>query len=211
MTVTPQLRAILIASVLALTAAALGFYTLSQSNKGGGTDELPLPPAASLATPAKTPQTAAKPGQAGKTAKPGKTTVKTAPTAAAKPKPKPNPKPNPFMLAAKEAGLPAAVANALGSHPVVVVALYTPELKIDATTRAEAQAGAALGHAGYVAVNVRTEGTAAALTKLLGVLDAPVVMIFRRPGELFMKLDGYSDSQTIGQAAQNAASAPAPK
>jgi hypothetical protein len=93
----------------------------------------------------------------------------------------------------------------------VVVALYTPELNIDATTKAEAQAGAVLGHASFVAANVRAEGTGAALTKLLGVLDAPSVLIFRRPGELFMKLDGYSDSQTIGQAAENAALAPAPK
>lgn len=199
MTVTPHLRAILIAAVLALTAAGLGYYTLSQSNKGGaGGDELGLPPAASLATPAKALPTVATPGKS-------KATGKASPPTAAKPKPKP--KPNAFMLAAKEAGLPVAVANALGSHSVVVVVLYTPELKIDAATRAEAQAGAALGKAGFVAVNVRSEGTAATLTKLMGVLDAPVVLVFRRPGELFMKLDGFSDSQTIGQAAQNAAMA----
>lgn len=201
MTVTPHLRAILIAAVLALTAAGLGYYTLSQSNKGGaGGDELGLPPAASLATPAKALPTAATPGKS-------KATGKVSPPTAAKPKPKPKPKPNAFMLAAKDAGLPVTVANALGSHSVVVVVLYTPELKIDAATRAEAQAGAALGKAGFVAVNVRSEGTAATLTKLMGVLDAPVVLVFRRPGELFMKLDGFSDSQTIGQAAQNAAMA----
>jgi hypothetical protein len=205
MTVTPQLRAILIASALALTAAALGFYTLSQSNKGAGSSEPVLPPAASLA---KTPPAATKPGKAKAI---GKTTVKAPTTVATKPKPKPKPKPNAFVLAAKEAGLPAAIARALGSRPVVVVALYTPELNIDATTKAEAQAGAVLGHAGFVAANVRAEGTGAALTKLLGVLDAPSVLIFRRPGELFMKLDGYSDSQTIGQAAQNTALPPMPQ
>ncbi len=231
MTVTPQLRAILIASVLALTAAALGFYTLSQSNKGGGdNDTTALPPAASLVTPAKTPKAAAKPHKAAKphaakphaASKPGTVSkpkaaskAATTPFVTAKPATSPfgtaKPKierPNAFVLAAKTAGLPTAIANALGKNKVVVVALYTPHLKIDAVTRAEAKAGAKLAKAGYVAVNVRAEGTAAALTRLMGVLDAPVVLIFRRPGELFMKLDGYSDSDTIGQAALNAALPP---
>jgi hypothetical protein len=230
MTVTPQLRAILIASVLALTAAALGFYTLSQSNKGGGdNDTTALPPAASLVTPAKTPKAVAKPHKAAKpqaakphaASKPGavskpKTATKPATTfVTAKPttspfgtsKPKIE-KPNAFVLAAKAAGLPTAIANALGKNKVVVVALYTPHLKIDGVTKAEAKAGAKLAKAGFIAVNVRTEGTSAALTRLMGVLDAPVVLIFRRPGELFMKLDGYSDSDTIGQAALNAALPP---
>jgi hypothetical protein len=199
MTVSPQLRAILIASALALTAVALGVYTLSQANKGA-TNEEPLPPAASLASPQKTlpkPAGTARAASHAGTAKPA-----AEPKAEAKPVPKPVP--NPFVVAAKAGGLPKAVAAQLGSNEVAVVALYTPGLKIDALTQAEARAGAAEAHAGFVAVDVRAQGAALQLTRLLGVLDAPGVLVYRRPAELFVRLDGYSDSKTIAQAAQNA-------
>ena len=178
MTVSPQLRAILIAAALALTAVALGFYTLSQSNRGATTEE-PVPPAASLS----------------------KTHAATAkPTAA----PKAKPVPNPFVVTARKGGLPGTIARQLGANEVAVVALYTPGLKIDSVSRAEARAGASAAHAGFVAVDVRAQGTALQLTRLLGVLDAPGVLVYRRPAELFLKLDGYNDSKTIAQAAQNA-------
>ena len=192
MTANPHLRAILIASALALTAVALGLYTLSQANKGGTTDEA-LPPAASLASPHKTlPEP-----------KPGSTTKATQ-AVPAKPKPKAKPVPNPFVVAAKAGGLPKAVAAQLGGNEVVVVALGNPGLKIDTLTTAEAKAGASAAHAGFVAVDVSGQGTALALTRSLGVLDAPGVLVYRRPAELFMRFDGYSDSKTIAQAAQNA-------
>jgi hypothetical protein len=193
MTVSPQLRAILIASALALTAVALGFYTLSQSNKGAANEE-PLPPAASLAQPDATPKPTAGP--------------KTTHAATGSPKPvaapKPKPVPNPFMVAARKAGLPGAIATQLGVSEVAVVALYTPGVQIDSVTRAEARAGAAAAHAGFVGVDVRAQGAALQLTRMLGVLDAPGVLVYRRPAELFLKLDGYNDSTTIAQAAQNA-------
>lgn len=180
MTVSPQLRAILLASVLAAVAAALALYTLSQSRGGSTGDADTLPPVASLASPR---------------------------TALPKPKAtpaKPKPVKNPFVEQARKAGLPPAIARALGAHEVVVVSLYTPRLELDAVTKAEAEAGAAVGHAGFVAVNVRSEGTARVLTKLLGVLDAPGTLVYRRPGELFMRLDGFNDRETVAQAAQNA-------
>jgi hypothetical protein len=180
MTLSPQLRAILIASALALTAVALGMYTLSQSNKSATTEE-PMPPPASLAAPKHAPAKAA--------------------TAA---KPKPKPVPNPFVVAARKGGVPAAIARQLGANEVAVVALYTPRLEIDSVARAEAKAGAAAAHAGFVAVDVHAQGTALQLTRSLGVLDSPAVLVYRRPAELFLRLDGYSDSRTIAQAAQNA-------
>lgn len=200
MTVSPQLRAILLASVLAATALALGFYTLSQSNKGGGGADEALPPPASLASPQK-----ALPGS-GPKAKQAATHAKAHPDVKVKVKPKPRikPQPNPFVVAAKTAGMAPAVARALGRHEVVVVALYTPGLKIDTTTKAEAQAGAATAHVGFIAVDAHAQGTALALTKALGVLDAPTVLVFRRPGELYVQLDGYSDHETVAQAAHNA-------
>jgi hypothetical protein len=181
MTVSLQLRAILIAAALALTAVALGMYTLSQSNKGATTEE-PMPPAASLAAP-----------------KPG---AKPKPVVEAKPKPKPVP--NPFVVAARKGGVPAAIAAQLAANEVAVVALYTPGLEIDSVARAEAKAGATAAHVGFVAVDVRAQGTALQLTRSLGVLDSPAVLVYRRPADLFLRLDGYSDSRTIAQAAQNA-------
>lgn len=198
MTASPHLRAILIASALALTAVALGLYTLSQANKGATTEE-PLPPAASLAAPHKT-LPSPKPAS----------TAKATHVVAAKPKSKPAPKPkvkpvaNPFVVAARAGGLPKAIAAQLGGNEVVVVALATPRVTIDTLTRAEAKAGAKAAHAGFVAVDVSGQGTALELTRLLGILDAPGVLVYRRPAELFMTLDGYSDSKTIAQAAHNA-------
>jgi hypothetical protein len=195
MTISPQLRAILIASALALTAVALGLYTLSQANKGGTTDEA-LPPAASLAAPhSALPKPKPSAG------------AKTTHAVTAKPKPaapKAKPVPNPFAVAAKTGGLPRAIAAQLGVNEVVVVALSTPGLKIDSLARAEAKAGAAAAHVGFVDVDVRAQGTALQLTRLLGVLDSPGVLVYRRPAELFLRLDGYNDSRTVAQAAENA-------
>ena len=194
MTISPQLRAILIASALAATAVARGLYTLSQANTGATTEE-PLPPAASLASPH---GALPKPGARAKTTH----GVTAQPKPAAVPKAKPVP--NPFAVAARTGGLPRAIAAQLGANEVAVVALYTPGLKIDSLARAEAKAGAAAARVGFVAVDVRAQGTAMQLTRLLGVLDSPGVLVYRRPAELFLRLDGYNDSRTIAQAAQNA-------
>src|SRR5207247_11420717 len=93
-------------------------------------------------------------------------------TTAAKPKakPKPKPKPNPNTTAALAKGLPKSVATQLGTHPVVVVELYSPQDSVDGLARAEAQTGAALAGAGFVAVNVDADGDSSTLTKALGQL-----------------------------------------
>ena len=104
-------------------------------------------------------------------------------------------------------GLPRVVAIALTRHSAVVVALYTPEGKIDPIGFAEAKQGAALARAGFVAINVFDSRTAAPLmTKLGVVLRAPAVLIFKRPGDLATRIDGFADRETVAQAAQNAAS-----
>ncbi len=196
MTVSPQLRAILLASVLAALAAGLGLYTLSQTKGGSsGTDET-MPPAASLASPQKAaPKTAPKAPTTGKAYGGNRSQAVEA-------------RKNPFVEDAEKAGLPPAIANAFGAHEVVVVALYTPNVTLDSMAKDEARAGAALAHAGFVAVNVRSEGTATVLTKLAGILDAPGSLVYRRPGELFMKFEGFNDRATIAQAAENADPSP---
>jgi hypothetical protein len=39
---------------------------------------------------------------------------------------------------------------------------------------------------------------------MLGVLEAPTVLVFKRPGELYVQLDGFVDLDMVAQAADNA-------
>ena len=110
-------------------------------------------------------------------------------------------------------GMPAALALALRSHSVVVVSLYAPDSAVDKMARAEAQEGAAQAGAGYVALDVSNEKVAAPLTSLLTggataadrVLDDPAVLVFQAPTTLFVRLNGWTDRDTVAQAATNAA------
>lgn len=109
-------------------------------------------------------------------------------------------------------GMPAALASALGSHRVVVVSLYTPRSSVDAMATDEARHGAALAGAGFVALSVADEKIVSPLTSLLTgaptaadrVLDGPAVLVFQRPRTLFVRLNGFADRDTVAQAATNA-------
>ena len=110
-------------------------------------------------------------------------------------------------------GMPAALALALRSHRVVVVSLYTPGAGVDAMATAEARHGAALAGAGFVSFNVADEKVVSPLSSLLTgaptpadrVLDGPAVLVFERPGVLFVRFNGFADRDTVAQAAENAA------
>jgi thiol:disulfide interchange protein len=125
------------------------------------------------------------------------------------PKPAPKPKPvdkqtaNPPAAAAN--GLPAALTAALARNRVVVVSLYAPRVELDDMALQEAKAGAAAAGVGFLAVNVLSEAESRSLTKKLGVLEDPAVLVFRRPDEVVTRFSGFADKQTILQAARNAA------
>jgi hypothetical protein len=110
-------------------------------------------------------------------------------------------------------GMPAGLALALRSHDIVVVSLYTPGASVDAMATNEARRGAALAGAGFVAFNVADEKVVSPLASLLAaaptpadrVLDGPAVLVFERPGTLFVRLNGFADRDTVAQAAANAA------
>jgi hypothetical protein len=110
-------------------------------------------------------------------------------------------------------GLPAALARALASHKVVVVALYAPNARVDVLAEREARAGAATAGAGFVALDVTSERQTRPLTSLLASapqqvdrqLDSPAVLVFQQPKTLFVRLNGFNDAATVAQAAQNAA------
>ena len=68
----------------------------------------------------------------------------------------------------------------------------------------EARAGAAAAGVGFVALDVLNEVQSRPLTRQLGVLEDPAVLVFRRPGELVVRFSGFADMQTVFQAARNA-------
>jgi hypothetical protein len=218
----PQLRAIAIAGALAVVAVLLGMWTLNRQQPSA--TDTPLPPvthrapvshAKPVAKPAAKPAkhvtpVAAKPA---KHVKPVAAKPVAAKPVAAKPvakpvaKPKPRaPQVSPFEKAALAAGLPKPVARQFAGHEVVVVTLYSPDDDVDRVAEAEARSGAALGGAGFVALDVSKNAQTADLTKLLGVLTAPSSLVFARAdiAKPVLTLDGFADRQTVAQAAVNA-------
>ena len=100
-------------------------------------------------------------------------------------------------------GLPANVARALRREPVVVASVWAPGTG-DTGALAQARNGAKAAGAGFVALNVLFEGHAKALERLVGPISDPSVLVFRRPGKVVNRLEGFADSATVAQAAQNA-------
>jgi hypothetical protein len=109
------------------------------------------------------------------------------------------------VIAALAAGLPNAVATALGRHQTVVVSLYNPYSEVDGIAFAEARAGAKIAGVGFVPLNVLSEAQIGNLTQMLGLLPDPGLLVYIRPGTLVAKISGFADKETVAQAAQNAA------
>jgi hypothetical protein len=176
-TVSAPVRIVALVGLLVATAMGIGTFVLGSTDEGVA------------ATPH-----VIKPHKAKAAAKPV-----AKPKATAKPKPKPRP-----TTAAN--GLPIDVADALAKKPVVVVALYSPGASVGRMALKEAQAGAALAGAGFVRLNVADPKKSRPLTALLGVLPDPAVLVFERPNEVFVRIDGFADRETVAQAAANARS-----
>ena len=141
-----------------------------------------------------------------KTATPAKSTPKPAKAAAA-PKPsaakaaKPKPAVNPVV---PPSGFPVVVDRALRQHEVVVLSLVVPGARVDELAAAEAEAGAKLGGAGFLALNVLNEGVARSLLAKLDSVQDPSVLVVKRSGEVAIELAGFVDRETVAQAAANA-------
>jgi hypothetical protein len=216
-TVSPQLRLLALVGLIAVVGGAAAMLLMGRSGSGSAAPKV-IKPLHPVAKHAAKPKTATKAPTAKKTVAkhPAKPAVhKAAPKKAATPKAP--------VVTVK--GLPASLVAALTAHPVAVVALYQVErtstaaerlaartgsspgaaVGIDRLALAEAQAGAHDAHAGFVGVDVFRRADAEPLTKLLGVLQDPAVLVFKRPGTVFVQLNGYADRDTIAQAATNAA------
>ena len=101
-------------------------------------------------------------------------------------------------------GFPVAVDKALRKNAVVVVSLVVPGARVDELAAAEAEAGAKLGGAGFLALNVLNEGVGRALLTKLGANQDPSLLVLKRSGEVAVQLAGFVDRETVAQAAANA-------
>jgi hypothetical protein len=124
---------------------------------------------------------------------------------------KPKPAPAPVAKPAKPAeppvdanGLPRVLSTALAGNRVVVVGLHDPDSALDQMALAEAHAGARSAGAGFVAINVFAESQSRPLLELLGALENPGILVYRKPDVLFARMSGFADSETVAQAAANA-------
>ena len=105
------------------------------------------------------------------------------------------------------AQLPQALQWQLAHHKIVVVSLYNPGSNVDAISVAEAHAGATDANAGFLLVSVLDNKVAGLLTALLpggGLLPDPGVLVYRAPGDVALRLDGFADRASVAQAATNA-------
>jgi hypothetical protein len=187
----PRLRTVGLAAGLAALALAAGFFLLTsgQESSTAATPHVVVP------LSKRTKPHPAKPA----TPKPSPKT----PVRQAKPEPKPKPAVKEQPVVSK--GLPSSVAAALARHAVVVVSLYAPSIALDEMATREAKIGASTAGAGFVALNVLDERQIGPLGRLLGVLEDPAVLVFRRPGDLVVRFSGFADQQTVAQAARNVA------
>lgn len=117
----------------------------------------------------------------------------------ARPAAKPGTKPAIRLLP----GLPANVARALRREPVVVAAVWAPRTG-DAQALAQARAGAREVGAGFVVLSVLAERQAKVVEKLVGPISDPSVLVFKRPGRIVLRFDGFADAAVVAQAAHNA-------
>jgi hypothetical protein len=162
---------------------------LAMRTMGPSVDE-----SAPIPLPVKTPATPAK-----STAQPSRAAAapKPATPKAAKPKPAVNPVVPP-------SGFPAVVDRALRRHEVVVLSLVVRGARVDELAAAEAEAGAKLGGAGFLALNVLNEGVARSLLAKLDGVEDPSLLVVTRSGDVAVELTGFVDRETVAQATANA-------
>ena len=101
-------------------------------------------------------------------------------------------------------GLPPSVAHALRYSKVTVVSLYVGQAQGDRAWVTEARKGARQAGAGFVAVNVGNDATAAKVSSFVGSASPPAMLVIRRPGTIVTQISGPVESAVVAQAAHNA-------
>lgn len=198
-TISPQMRMVAIAGVVALLALGGGVFFLGSKQ--------PAPDSAPSASPQELIRRAnAKKGAAAPAPVVKKPEAQTRPVAkprlAVKAKPAPAPKPAPTVSLYQN--LPAVLLSALTRHELVVTVLYNPQARDDQIAVAEAQAGAADARVGFAGLNVLDQRDVGQITRTYGLINDPAVLVFRRPGVVVGRLDGFADRLTVAQAVDQA-------
>lgn len=110
--------------------------------------------------------------------------------------------------AGKKAAKPSVekrLSKLLRRHGAAVLVFYTPDSTLDALATREARAGAKAVGAGFLAVDATDEKAVSKLATTYDVRDTPTVLVIgAAPREVVTRLDGWGDSETIAQAAENA-------
>ena len=89
----------------------------------------------------------------------------------------------------------------------MVVSVYNSRSDVDSISVAEAHQGAVDAKVGFFLVDVLDNRVAGLLTALLpggGLLPDPGVLVYRAPGDIVLRLDGFHDRASVTQAALNA-------
>ncbi len=177
--ISPQIRIFALVGVLLIALAGSGILLLHRTKPGAAT----VPTTARSTTPAQTTATT-----------PARTTT--------------TPATQPHVRAVQvDPQLPAPVRAALARHRTVVVELYDPQVHVQQLSLAEARAGAAEAHAGYVQLNLLDDRLAGRLTALLPageLLPSPGFLVYRFPGKLVYQFDGYLDRDAVALVAEKA-------
>jgi len=190
-TVSPQIRILALVGLLAVLG--LGASTMLLGRSGSKTETVATTHATT--TPARQHVTPAKP-----VTKPHTHTRHVA-------KPHHAKRSTAFHGNAVYANLPHALQWQLAHHKIVVVSVYNPSSDVDAISVAEAHQGAVDAKVGFLLVDVLDNKVAGLLTALLpggGLLPDPGVLVYRAPGDIVLRLDGFHDRAAVEQAALNA-------
>jgi hypothetical protein len=203
LTVSPQIKVLALVGLLAAVGLAASMFVLGGSSKKTPTTAAQTP--AKVHTPVRH---VTKPVTTVHRHVPVKPAAKTHTVSHAKAhKAKTKAKPARFHGNAVYAQLPKPLQWQLAHHKVVVVSFYNPSSSVDAISVAEAHAGATDAGAGFLLVSVLDNKVAGILTALLpggGLLPDPGVIIYRAPGDVALRLDGFADRASVAQAATNA-------
>jgi hypothetical protein len=187
LSISPQMRVVALVGLLAAVALAGGMLFLARSQAATSGSDLSASELSQALTPVTKPPAAP---AATPTRKPATT--------------RPPAKPRPLVDAN---GVPTAIVDALRRSPAAVVALTARGSQIDRVTLAEAKAAAGAAGVPYVEIDVLNAELGRAIARTFGVVEPPATLIYQRPTALYLKLDGYADSATIAQAAENAKTA----
>jgi hypothetical protein len=198
LTISPQIKILAVVGLLAAVGLGASMFVLGGSSKTKTT---------AVQTPAR-PRTPVRHATKPRTVVHHPAKHATKPRTVSQPKAhKKTAKPVGFHGNAVYAQLPQPLQWQLAHHKVVVVSFYNPSSNVDAISVAEAHAGATAAGAGFLLVSVLDNKVAGILTALLpggGLLPDPGVLVFHAPGNVALRLDGFTDRASVAQAATNA-------